>query len=104
MQFLISLIQSWYVQRGMGNLFHALWLAAVMLCLIYTIERLTGERTSQYQTGNFCNDLVFWFYYQSGVHDYLLYLVLFSLLQEKLAFLRSPWMACRWRSSTSGVG
>jgi sterol desaturase/sphingolipid hydroxylase (fatty acid hydroxylase superfamily) len=58
---------------------------AIAFCLIYTIETLTRERTSQYRTRNFWNDLAYWFYYSSGTHDFLVNVALFSFLGAQIA-------------------
>lgn len=88
--FWLALFHHRWCQALLGNLWHGLWLATAVFCLIYTIERCTGERTTQYTTRNFRNDLVFWFYYHSRVHDFVLSLLIVSFLEQKCAFLRLP--------------
>ncbi|MGE3538130.1 MAG: sterol desaturase family protein [Candidatus Tectimicrobiota bacterium] len=86
----ITLAQHRWVRALLGNLWHGAWVAFTVFCLIYLLERLTGERTTQYTTRNFRNDLVFWFYYHSGVHDFFLALLIFAFLEQQVAFLRLP--------------
>ncbi|MBI1789625.1 MAG: sterol desaturase family protein, partial [Acidobacteria bacterium] len=52
---------------------------------IYLSERLTGAPTVQYRTRGFRHDLVYWFYYLSGVHNLVFTSALFAALTPRLA-------------------
>jgi sterol desaturase/sphingolipid hydroxylase (fatty acid hydroxylase superfamily) len=60
----------------------------VFYFLIYLLERASGGTTVQYRSRGFLQDLVYWFYYRSGLNELLFMAALFSFLGPRLAFLQ----------------
>ena len=58
-----------------------------LFCIFYVLEWFTRSRRSQYGSRNFLHDLMFWMYYNSGLHRIIFNTALFSLLAPHLAFL-----------------
>jgi sterol desaturase/sphingolipid hydroxylase (fatty acid hydroxylase superfamily) len=56
--------------------------------LIYLLERASGGATKQYRTRGFLQDVVYWFYYRSGLNELLFMAAIFSFLGPRLAFLQ----------------
>lgn len=65
----------------------ALAVGVVFYFLIYLLERMSGGATEQYRSRGFLQDVVYWFYYRSGLNQLLFMAALFSFLGPKLAFL-----------------
>jgi hypothetical protein len=60
----------------------------VFYFLIYLLERASGGKIDQYRSRGFVQDVAYWFYYQSGLNQFLFMATLFSFLGPRLAFLR----------------
>jgi sterol desaturase/sphingolipid hydroxylase (fatty acid hydroxylase superfamily) len=66
----------------------ALAIGIVFYFILYLLERASGGSTDQYGTRGFLQDVAYWFYYHSGLHQLLFMAALFSFLTPKLAFLQ----------------
>jgi sterol desaturase/sphingolipid hydroxylase (fatty acid hydroxylase superfamily) len=66
---------------------NALVIGIVFYFLVYLLERASGGNTQQYRSRGFLQDVAYWFYYQSGLNQFLFMAALFSFLGPKLAFL-----------------
>ena len=65
----------------------ALAIGIVYYFLIYLLERASGASTKQYRSRGFAQDVVYWFYYASGLNRLLLMAAVFSFLDTRLAIL-----------------
>lgn len=65
----------------------ALAIGIVYYFLIYLLERASGGSTKQYRSQGFVQDIVYWFYYASGLNRLLFMAALFSFLDSRLAIL-----------------
>src|ERR1700739_3901772 len=66
----------------------ALAIGIAFYFLIYLLERASGGATEQYRSRGFLQDVVYWFYYRSGLNELLFMAALFSFLGPRLAFLQ----------------
>jgi sterol desaturase/sphingolipid hydroxylase (fatty acid hydroxylase superfamily) len=74
--------------RGIAHgCLRALVLGVAFYFLIYLLERASGGRTNQYRSRGFLQDVAYWFYYRSGLHELLFMAALSSFLSPRLAFL-----------------
>lgn len=71
-----------------GGCLRALAVGIVFYFLVYLLERASGGTTEQYRTRGFLQDVVYWFYYRSGLNQLLFMAALFSFLGTRLAFLQ----------------
>lgn len=65
----------------------ALVFGIVYYFTIYLLERASGATTKQYRSRGFVQDVVYWFYYVSGLNQLLLMAALFSFLGTRLTIL-----------------
>lgn len=65
----------------------ALVVGVVFYFLIYLLERASGATTKQYRSRGFRQDVVYWFYYASGLNQLLFMAALFGFLDTRLAIL-----------------
>lgn len=68
----------------------ALAIGVVFYFIIFLLERASGGTTRQYSSRGFLHDVVYWFYYRSGLHRLLFTATLFGFLGPRLAFLQIP--------------
>jgi sterol desaturase/sphingolipid hydroxylase (fatty acid hydroxylase superfamily) len=64
----------------------ALTIGVASYFAIYLLERASGGSTGQYRSRGFLHDVVYWFYYRSGLNQLLFMAALFSFLGHKLNF------------------
>src|SRR5579872_5663096 len=64
-----------------------------LFLLIYLIERAYGEAPKKYLSRTFFHDLVYWFYYRSGVHNLLLTAAVLQILSPAFGFLNLNLLA-----------
>jgi len=70
----------------------ALLIGVVFYAIVYFLERASGGATEQYTSRGFLQDVAYWFYYRSGLHQLLFTALLFGFLGPKLAFLKFPML------------
>jgi sterol desaturase/sphingolipid hydroxylase (fatty acid hydroxylase superfamily) len=87
---LASLVHSPELRSLSHGTLMALFVGVVFYCIVYFLERASGGPTKQYAKRGFLQDIVYWFYYRSGLHRLLFTTVLFGLLGPRIAFLRLP--------------
>jgi sterol desaturase/sphingolipid hydroxylase (fatty acid hydroxylase superfamily) len=85
-------ILEWLVQSPQLRLVahgtrEALAFGIVFYFTIYLLERASGATTQQYRSRGFMQDVVYWFYYVSGLNQLLFMAALFSFLGTRLAIL-----------------
>jgi sterol desaturase/sphingolipid hydroxylase (fatty acid hydroxylase superfamily) len=71
-----------------GGCLRALKIGVVFYFILYLLERASGGTTKQYRTRGFLQDVAYWFYYRSGLHELLFMAALFSFLGPRLSFLQ----------------
>lgn len=73
---------------GMGNQFiFALGVAIAFHCAVWAIERITGVRGDEYTSRDYGYDMVYWFWYRTGLNYFLIIALLFSPLDQPIAWL-----------------
>jgi sterol desaturase/sphingolipid hydroxylase (fatty acid hydroxylase superfamily) len=83
-----SLLHSAPLRRIVHGCLRGLVVGVVFYFLIYLLERASGGATKQYRTRGFLQDVAYWFYYRSGLHELLFMAALFSFLGPRLDFLQ----------------
>lgn len=71
---------------------HAFKFGAAFYLLIYLLERASGAPTTQYRSRGFMQDVAYWFYYVSGLNQFLFMAATFSFLGSRLAVLHVRWV------------
>ena len=65
----------------------ALAIGIVYYLIVYVLERASGATTKQYRSRGFRQDIVYWFFYASGLNRFLFMAALFSFLDTRLTIL-----------------
>jgi len=83
-----SLLHSATLRSLAHGCIRALAFGIVFYFIVYLLERASGGTTAQYRTRGFLQDVAYWFYYRSGLHNLLFMAALFGFLSTQLAFLQ----------------
>jgi sterol desaturase/sphingolipid hydroxylase (fatty acid hydroxylase superfamily) len=70
------------------DLLKALIFGLCLFCIYYPIERSYHVHT-QYRSRMFAHDVVYWFYYGSGLHSFLVYWLILAAIEKPLSSLDS---------------
>jgi sterol desaturase/sphingolipid hydroxylase (fatty acid hydroxylase superfamily) len=87
------------VSSALHSITSHIWLplifAAVSFGFVFVCEHFDGVRTGRYKSRSFVHDMIWWFYYASGIHTLLFMGVIYAVLGRYLAVfqlhLLEPW-------------
>jgi sterol desaturase/sphingolipid hydroxylase (fatty acid hydroxylase superfamily) len=75
------------------NCVFALFVLAVFYAGVMAVELATRSRTDNYRSRDFAHDVIFWFYYRSGLHWIIFMAALYGALDGQLKFLEVGLLA-----------